>query len=106
MLTPVTLEFRRGARLQTPNRMLNRETGKPTEGKKGQRATTLLTYRKEGAGRGNRKRKHSPRGQRNLPKVGMRCGSQHQHGVEVRPGKHGWQEMQKEPALCLVPRRA
>ena len=41
MLTPVTLEFRRGARLQTPNRMLNRKTGKPTEGKKGQRATTL-----------------------------------------------------------------
>lgn len=40
-MTPVTLELRRGARLQTPNKMLNREAGKPTGEKKGQRATTL-----------------------------------------------------------------
>lgn len=36
----------------------------------------------------------------------MRCDSQHVDGVEIRPGKHGWQGARKEPALQLVPRRA
>lgn len=36
------MELRRRARLQKPNRTLNRESGKPTEGEKGQKATALL----------------------------------------------------------------